>query len=123
MLLSKVPGYEDRYLITGDGVVLSNARSLDRSKYYLMKLSVNPKGYTTVNLSKDSGYRTRRVHQLVAQAFIPNPHDLPQLNHINGIKTDNRKENLEWCTASHNSQHAWDIGLVPRTRKPRNVTV
>jgi len=85
------------------------------------QIQVRPKtGYNTVNLFKKQKYRQLYVHRLVAEAFIPNPDNLPQVNHKDGDKSNNHVSNLEWCSALHNMRHSVDIGLRPLGKDVHN---
>lgn len=89
------------YGISRDGEVL-NLKFNRKIKYIK-----HPKGYFNLHLYKDGISKLFLVHRLIAEAYIDNVNNYPQVNHINGIKTDNRIENLEWCTASQNAKHAF----------------
>lgn len=67
--------------------------------------------YRVVTIYYKNGHRNEYVHRLVANAFLPNPLHLPQINHIDGNTKNNKVTNLEWCTPSHNTKHSYDIGL------------
>lgn len=95
-----IPNYEGMYQVSNLGEVKSlNYNHTKCAK--LLKISIDNYGYGTVTID---GKRVK-VHRLVAQTFIPNPYNLPQVNHKNENKTDNRVSNLEWCDAKYNCNY------------------
>jgi predicted XRE-type DNA-binding protein len=100
------------YFVTADGYVWSRSYR-GHGELQMLKWGVNHKGYRIVSLSNDLGeQKTITIHRLVAQAFIPNPENLPEVNHRNGNKTHNYYLNLEWITHLKNMQHAERMGLI-----------
>jgi len=77
-------------------------------KERIMKSYQNNSGYPCVHLSKNGNIKCYLVHRLVADSFISNDNNKLEVNHLNGIKTDNNVKNLEWCTKKENERHAWD---------------
>lgn len=108
--IKDIQNFED-YTISVDGKIFSKRKN----KY--LKQTINKNGYCKVTLQKDKNKKMFSVHRLVANAFIPNCYNLPQVNHINGNKQDNRVENLEWVTAKENMNKAVKIGLFENVKE------
>ena len=103
-----IKGYEGLYQISSEGRVKSKQRITRNNqtiKEKIRKPKIDKDGYCCVSLWIDGISKEYFIHRLVAQAFIPNPYNKPCIDHINTNKTDNRAENLKWCTHKENANN------------------
>jgi hypothetical protein len=103
-MLKKIEGFDDYFAFSG-GLIIS----MKFGKRRPLAVDINKEGYEFVRLHKDGKRHGKKVHRLIALAFLPNPEKKRTINHKNGIKTDNRLENLEWATHSENTLHAYRV--------------
>lgn len=107
-----IKGYEN-YVINEIGEIFNSKTGQAK------KPTLASNGYYLISLYKNNKPKYFHVHKLLAESFIENPHDLPIVNHKDGIKVNNNLDNLEWSTYSHNNQHAYDTGLKVVSEKVR----
>ena len=111
-----VPGYEGLYQVSN----LGNVRSLNyrgRGKTRILSPGKDKKGYLHVSLFKDKNRTIVQIHRIVAITFIPNPNNLPVVNHKDWNLGNNCVDNLEWCTFVYNSQYRKKADILPGERK------
>lgn len=117
-----VKGYEGEYLVSNMGRVKSIKKKFGKFEHEtILKPATVWTGYQRINLVKDKKSKSIFVHRVVAEAFLDNPENKPIINHINGDRTDNRVENLEWCTQKENCNRSNNITTSNRYNSIRVI--
>jgi len=128
-----VNGFDGLYSVSEKGEIYSHPKE---SKYVnhngmilkpindngMILKPINDNGYLVVSLHKNKKQTKSLIHRIVAESFLPNPYNLPEVNHIDGNKLNNNVENLEWCTSKYNSVHAQRLGLNVISEKNKKVS-
>ena len=118
VLVKKIDGF-DHYYISREGEVMStNFHRTGRCQ--VLKPYTNNGGYQTVSLCKNGTVKIGMVHRLVAETFIPNPNNLPCVNHKDENKTNNHVDNLEWCTPKYNCNYGTRNSRMKRKLRENN---
>ena len=112
--MKPIPNYP-KYSVTKDGKVWSHKNNK------FLKPNTTKLGYEYINLINENGAISKTIHRIVALVFIKNIYNKKEVNHINGIKTDNRVENLEWCSRGENIKHSYKNGLRNYTNSQKNA--
>jgi hypothetical protein len=115
--LRDIYGYEGLYVVDRTGNIFSMVRGR-----CLLKSWGNGSGYLKVNLYKNGICKKHYIHRLVAKAFIPNPNNLPEVNHKDGNKYNNSVDNLEWCSRQENIEHSFNTHLQQRAYPVEIIT-
>ena len=119
-----ITGYEGLYMISNKGNVYSVRRRDSRGIKCggrILKPRYSGNGYLQVDLRNNGKRKTKYIHRLVTEAFIPNPESLPQINHIDEVKDNNNVENLEWCDSSYNINYGTRTERVSKKVRAVNV--
>jgi hypothetical protein len=96
---------------------LGRVRSLHNGRVTIMRVQPDKRGYQKIKLQKEGKMLTTGVHRLVALAFHPNPHNLPEVNHKDGVTNNNKPSNLEWCTQQANVDHKMNVLFTDDKRR------